>query len=176
MPLLLFPCARSLNACLCSKSSTLCHPHRPLRSRVCGNVLICGALAQSCQSAVSRKTQISLQAITALFFFPFPIIATESVPPNSGVEETVSVTYQLQLPFLCDKAHMGRLVATGQLQLVQKLSPVTFTKKEIMHKRFGQIMTHINDPSIYPFFPYSRDVEKPVTEGRNPTLSLFKFP
>lgn len=31
----------------------------PLRNRICGNVLICGALVQSCQSAMSRNTNLT---------------------------------------------------------------------------------------------------------------------
>lgn len=69
------------------------------------------------------------------FWFVFPVMATERVPPppppptNSGVEKTASVAHPLQLAFLCDKAHMGRVVATGQFKPVRKLSPVEFTRK-----------------------------------------------
>lgn len=74
-------------------------------------------------------------------------MATECAPhpptPHSGVEKTASVAHPLQLPFLCDKAHTGLVVATGQFKPVRKLSPVKFTRKTKITPRAALQIFHL---------------------------------
>ncbi|MEQ2160169.1 hypothetical protein GOODEAATRI_030771 [Goodea atripinnis] len=80
-----FLSALSPSLCLCL----------PLRSRICGNVLICAALVQSCQSAMSRYTNL-----TPGNYRPFFTLHREGVTLlMSAAMKAATVTYQLQLPW-----------------------------------------------------------------------------
>lgn len=120
-------------------------PRRPLRNTVCGNVLICGALAPSANLPCQENTNLSPGNYGS--FFLFPSLQAERVLPDSGVEKTASVTHQLQLPFLCDKAHTGprgsntavSAAAGTQRCFLGKKNPIHFTKEaKGTYKGFGE--------------------------------------
>lgn len=120
-------------------------PRRPLRNTVCGNVLICRSFSAIPPICHVKKTQISLQAVTALSFFSrhckrsmfLPALVWRKLPLWP-----ISYNYL----FFVTKYTWAPVVAKRQLEPVQELRDVLWkinlvhftTEPKVTYKEFGE--------------------------------------